>query len=112
VAVPLLERLAADAALQEEVDAASQRVVADQAPAVRSSINGVVPAEADAALRDILDQLPGLTPRIGKPGRQDCWPSPCRRSSQPRSRCCGCVPWTSSRGCGPAGAPERPRADG
>jgi len=60
VAVPLLERLAADAALQEEVDAASQRVVADQAPAVRSSINGVVPAEADAALRDILGRLPGL----------------------------------------------------
>jgi hypothetical protein len=61
VAVPLLERLAADAALQEEVDAASQRVVADQAPVVRSSINGVVPAGADAALRDILDQLPGLS---------------------------------------------------
>jgi hypothetical protein len=61
VAVPLLERLAADAALQEEVDAASQRVVADQAPVVRSSINGVVPADADAALRDILDRLPGLS---------------------------------------------------
>lgn len=65
VAVPLLERLAADAALQEEVDAAAQRVVADQAPVVRSSINGVVPADADAALRDILDELPGLsTPTV------------------------------------------------
>ncbi|HSJ60140.1 MAG TPA: hypothetical protein VK895_02840, partial [Jiangellaceae bacterium] len=61
VAVPLLERLAADAALQEEVDAASQRVVADQAPVVRSSVNGVVPADADAALRGILDRLPGLS---------------------------------------------------
>lgn len=36
VAVPLLERLAGDAALQEEIDAASQRAVADQASAVRS----------------------------------------------------------------------------
>ena len=64
VSVPLLERLATDAALQDEIEAAAQRVVASQAPALRSSINGVVPPDADAQLREILINLPSLSPPI------------------------------------------------